>query len=164
MKQQNLMWPPKSTSRTSQLNVQIKSALSGFGANTTEYNYHTDRPKHWQTYKDPQVFQLALRFQLMSINAFKEVWRTPSQLRRKASGIEILSLPSGSNYDCHGNKLEMCLFPSCLTFIAVWGFLDFTLLDPSQKRLVKNVNYNLSYICGCTHVWLHNISYNYTRR
>ena len=28
---------------------------------------------------------------------------------------------SGSKGDCHDNKLELCLFLSCLTFIAIWG-------------------------------------------
>jgi hypothetical protein len=39
---------------------------------------------------------------------------------------------SRSKVDCYGNKLEMCLFPFCLTFIAFWGGgLDLTLLEPS---------------------------------
>ena len=91
----------------------------------TEYNYYTARPKHWH---GSQGFTGVLIKNNVPNSTKRNVLRKRDLLSsrpRKSLGTEIQSLPSGSEFSCHSNKADKCLFPSCLTVIAWFGFSVF---------------------------------------
>ena len=135
---------------------------------TTKYNYSPVRPRHWQTYGGFASVPVIINMSTPARERFLRRLDLLLSLSSKSLGNKntvTVSPLSLSKVDCHGNKFEMCLFPSCLTFIAVWWVSGLhTVRTFIKQTCQKTVNYDLSYIYGCTYIWLHNILDRYTRR
>ena len=145
MKQEFIKLTSRSTHLSRRLNVQIKSALScseQIQLNILPIQAHT-LADLWGSTSVPININMSTPARerlLRKLDLFR------SHSRKKLRGQKYsLSIPD-QRFDSHGNKLEMCLFPSRLTFIAVWVSGNHTVRN-FIKLTCQKLNYNLSYIC-----------------
>jgi len=116
----------------------------------TEYNYYPIRPKHWQTYKDPHVFQLTLTFQLLpKINDFRETWLSQFTLEKKSFGNRnTISTLWGRGSTAMAIKKKRACFPFWLAVMTWSGFCKSHCYSLHKIDLSK-------LLITAVHIWLY---------
>jgi len=164
-KQKNLLnWLPEVLSGLVCMTSSIRVPCQAW---ETEYNHYIVKPKHWQGLR---------RFQMLPVknNVFRETWCTRFPVKRNSlvnrnTVVSPLghgvSLPLWVTLNCQNSKVDMCLFPSCLTVIVHLEVLkSWEILRKHTVTIVMKLTCHdclhttmvplLSYIYGCISVYI----------